>query len=724
MPTASFDKSHAYFSGSWTQGGGTYFRCDGADSTAELVATGTALTIGCYITGANVSEVSVDGGAFVDIVPLGYNGYSTATIFSGLPNLAHTVKIRGKAAAQFYLTPGPSNVATDPIFTVTSTGVPDCSPPAGFSSATNYLLGTATNGPMGQIGALNHVRLESGFATTNDASQGYDPIPKNLNIGLGSDGSASNVRYGAQIRLKATTPRLDVWIKNDGQAYGLIVDGVVPVDRVITPNTGRWGWVPLRTDLDGSAEHTYGICLSSAIGSDVSAGSGEVWAIRCPGGTMNTASQPALRDTALFYGDSITIGDMALKAAVNGFADEADALQGWVLWTAERLDMQFINAGIGGSTLRDCTPDDLSAMSAPNRDIVTKYSGQARVAHDVGGASPTPTKIVVLYGRNDVGQVYNDAGRPIETEAQFQAAAQSMAAAINAAQPAADVYYLGILPATLANYRGGYTDADRQAFNTGLQAALTAVGNAKNHYGTTDLVGLNGPPGDNTGTDFGPTMLDGLHPNRLGRDPLRNRAYNLITGTPTIGVVPIAAVAPNPVPAYPSKAYTLRLSGFGTAWVASHNITASAGMIGTPTVDRDGYVRVPYTAPASPQSVTITDVGSGATGTLPVVVPALTLSQAVANPGDAVTLTLTAPFTYWLSTGQTTLFTSPGLDLTGATVSGLGTASVSFTVPSTPGGSVVITDTSTGQTATLNITGHPSRKGRKPSRSRSIMRSR
>jgi hypothetical protein len=78
-------------------------------------------------------------------------------------------------------------------------------------------------------------------------------------------------------------------------------------------------------------------------------------------------------------------------------------------------------------------------------------------------------------------------------------------------------------------------------------------------------------------------------------------------------------------------------------------------------------------------------------------------SPTTAGPGAVVTLSLSNPFAAWTTGPAPSLFTSPDLDLSGAVVATSTTASVTITVPDTPGGAVVITDTSTGSTVTLAI---------------------
>ena len=367
-------------------------------------------------------------------------------------------------------------------------------------------------------------------------------------------------------------------------------------------------------------------------------------------------------------------------------------MQGWVIRTAEALDSQFYNAGIGSTTTHDFGgATSALGTSAP---YASTWSGEARASHDVVNSPTAPSMVVMLYGRNDVGQAWfeNGSGLALETASVFQTAFQNTVSTINTGLPKTPLYIMGIIPASAAVYNGGYGESNRQDFNAGIQSALATLANANNHYISMDLLGYGGPPGSETATDFSLTTLDGLHPNRNGRDLVYNRLYNGITGTPTIGIVPVVA--------YPSTSYTLRLSGFGTSWTSSCHLTASAGTLGSPTVDLDGYCTVSYTAPAAAQTVVITDTVSGAIGHLNVVVPTLTISPTTATAGQSVTLMLTAPFTNWVPVSQASLFTAPGLDLTTATVTGLGTASATFIAPAS---SVVIKDTSTGQTATLEI---------------------
>jgi hypothetical protein len=81
----------------------------------------------------------------------------------------------------------------------------------------------------------------------------------------------------------------------------------------------------------------------------------------------------------------------------------------------------------------------------------------------------------------------------------------------------------------------------------------------------------------------------------------------------------------------------------------------------------------------------------------------LSVAPTSAAPGAAVTLTLSNPSAAWATGPAPSLFTAAGVDLSGAVVATATTANVTVAVPGTPGGSVVITDTSTGSTTTLTI---------------------
>ena len=280
----NFDWTHAYYSGggvTGVRGPTAYIEPQGVDSTCELVATGTSLSINAVFSndGGGEAQYRVDGGAWTNFVP-SYGAPATQVVFSGLPDAPHTVAIRGKLIPFFYFNPGLSAAnatLASPLFIVTGSS-PSCAPPAGFATANNYLLGTVTNDGVGQVGALDNIRLESGYTLRDDSANGYNPIPQPLNNLLGASGDNSVNVFGSQIRFKATTPRIDIWVKLDGQSYGLAVDGVIPVNRVIAVNmtgnpiTGDWGWLTLSSALDGTSEHTYGIINASYYVPDISAG--------------------------------------------------------------------------------------------------------------------------------------------------------------------------------------------------------------------------------------------------------------------------------------------------------------------------------------------------------------------------------------------------------------------------------------------------------------------
>ncbi len=706
-PTTSFTKSDAYFSGSWSVGvsGPTaYINGAGFQSTCEFIATGTDLTINCVVSngGGHEAEFKVDGGSWTPVVPLAYAVFSTATIFSGLSDAAHTVSIRAVISPYFSFNPG-GGVGTDvagPIFNVTGSS-PACTPPVGKVSSDNYLLGKNTDDNAGQIGGLDFVRFESGFQLHDNAAQGYYSTPKLISPLLGSDASYVNVNIGGQIRFKATTTTIDIWIVNDGQSYSLGIDGEWPVLRVVTPITNEWGWVNIASGLDGGTEHTYAIVNSFFRSTLINAGSGEVWAVRTPGGSINH-TPPAVRDTIIFFGDSITGGQDGLQAGVDGLADDSDFLQGWVPRTAEKLGCQFVNSGIGSTTTRDFT-GDLGTFSGSSTAYVTTLSGEGRALHDVVNYAVTPTKIVIMYGRNDVGQAWFPSGNSIELVSEFHTAFTNMLTTINTGLPGIPVYIIGILPSSASPYNAGYGESDRIAFNNAIITIISELGDGDNIYIDPDNWGFGGPPGDATGTDFNQTTLDGLHPDPNGRDIVFNGLYHAINGAKRIAVA-------NKKRAYPSTVYTLRLTGFGTNWNSFHTLTVSAGTLGTPTVLSDTYLTVSYTAPSTPQIVTITDTHTGAVGEINIMPVSLTISPTTAAPNTSITLNFRGLYTLWSIAGQASIFTSPGLDLTGAAVGSIGPgatiegASINFTTPNNPGGSYVITDTTTGKTATLTLT--------------------
>src|SRR4051812_30835864 len=69
-----FPVGSAVYSGEFTDLAGStpqtlFRRFTGIDSTADLVVTGTSLTVACVTYAPAVAEARVDGGAWVDITP-------------------------------------------------------------------------------------------------------------------------------------------------------------------------------------------------------------------------------------------------------------------------------------------------------------------------------------------------------------------------------------------------------------------------------------------------------------------------------------------------------------------------------------------------------------------------------------------------------------------------------------------------------------------------------
>jgi lysophospholipase L1-like esterase len=305
----------------------------------DLVATGTALTVSCYGNGDTL-DITIDGGAPTALTPAA--GWHSETLFTGLSDTAHTVRVKTRGTAGTYW---------DETGFLTLTGAaPALSLPSGFGS--NAVL---------KSGATTYIVTDgSGEIIT---SEGNDLCLR----GAGNVGGGGG--HG-QLRFKATTSGLNFWCYRGGDIFRVIVDDDATMGTSFTTSSDNtWGWQSV-TGLDGGAEHQYQIALCHQGG----AGNTYLASVNLKDGSFNTTTLVA-RTLWGFYGDSIT-QDLTTTDYGQDFPEQFCVTRkvGWYV------------AGLNGSAVQN----SISGASA----------GETRTA-DLTGLSTKPTRVIVLYGHND-----------------------------------------------------------------------------------------------------------------------------------------------------------------------------------------------------------------------------------------------------------------------------------------------------------------------------------
>lgn len=497
MPTVDFDYTAAAYSGAFHDvrpGGFPAFGFSGRHSRIDMLVTGTAFALDCRTFDANDNLLySIDGGAWTAFSTPESNVPATVTIYTGQTDVQRHVAIETIQFPLGFLW----NVTA--CFHVTG-AAPACVP---YETNRHYMPCDTATDFLGRPGILNHARLETGFIVDDTTLDGYTVLHPGIILN-GSDDSASGLAYGSQFRFAATIGTLEIWCRHDGQKWALAIDKVIGLS-VQTPALDKWDWFTLATGLDTAHEHTYGVISSAFQAADYGFGSASIAEIRTTGGTgINVATQPAERFTLFEFGDSI-IGNITQIHDLSTDISNYDTTLKFQMPLAEALDMQFYNSGASATTCQDFT-GNLGTLSGPAVVGVTTQTGENRATDDAAEPTPAIRKVLIIYGTNDMGQIYVVNGRPAATVEEFQASYISMLNKLNAAiGDTIPFYCVGILP------RYDFDAAARAPYSAAIQAAITAVGTANLHYVNPDAWGLAGVNDD----DFS-KYLDGVHPDTVG----------------------------------------------------------------------------------------------------------------------------------------------------------------------------------------------------------------
>lgn len=265
----------------------------------------------------------------------------------------------------------------------------------------------------------------------------------------------------ACIRLNTQASEIWLWMFQAGQTYIVRRDGVL-TDSLAVPNTSTWGWWNPASGLDTSASHTYEIICTG----DTSGYPMALWRVMLVGSGLTTTAVPA-RPTWLWMGDSITWG--------NGWGLSFPYL------VTGTVNAYCANAGVAGTKL---------------------VSDGTTTATSLAGMLTPPTRIFVMYGRND-----SPAGT---TLSQFQTGATSLIITMRTAFPTAPITWLGTLPWST---EPGNMPAD---YLTAEQAAVAGAGSSLVTFASVS-----------SGLVLATDTVDGTHPT----DALNSQSGQMVSGT-------------------------------------------------------------------------------------------------------------------------------------------------------------------------------------------------
>lgn len=285
---------------------------------------------------------------------------------------------------------------------------------------------------------------------TRDGSQYFTTGVEGY-VGLTNNGSC---------RFKATTPSIKIWNRYDiNSPIGLVVDDDITTLVRQNPSSG-WGWTTF-SGLDGSAEHSYRLIIPRGV---------YVYNFMAAG-LNTTALAPYPVD--YWQGDSIT----ASSNITNGMA-------------APNYYVQY-----GIKAHRGWQVEAQAGATAASQGVSWK-------THP-GTASPTPDRIIIAFGTNDLGNA--------ESSATWTSAITSIITQIHSDLPTKPVVWLGIFDTT-------FTHANRGTYNTDLSNTITAFGSSQVTYFSTDGTGVL-------------STTDSVHFDAAGAIALGNYLFNNLDGS-------------------------------------------------------------------------------------------------------------------------------------------------------------------------------------------------
>lgn len=370
----------------------------GTDSRIDVVLTGTD----CVTFVFGQWGVSVDGGAETTIGDASGHVVS-ASVFSGLSDMAHTVSMRAI---------GDAFVDQD-------------------STDSTHCTWSVT-------GAAPAIGAASGFGTQRILS-GNSYIAKDQNYTSTSNNGytlyVSTAFAGPSLRFYATCSAVKIWTYGNLQKYRLYVDGVDQATVVSAGNSGQFGWLTIASGLDSAAEHLYEVILTTQNAS-------YVYAVMTTGGTgLNTGKTPPARSLLAAYGDSI------VAASAQGYPDTGSA---FIQQLGLLKDWNVFNSGIAGSKVQDSGTTRTADITGllPQADILFVLYG----TNDAFAAGRTTTQLQADYttmlnaltagASNMVIYCLGILPRNDKTQAQIDPYNTAIQAAIAAASPNSKIHYV------------------------------------------------------------------------------------------------------------------------------------------------------------------------------------------------------------------------------------------------------------------------------------------
>jgi hypothetical protein len=240
--------------------------CSGTGSEIEFTATGTdcTLTYAVSATGTNYLQASIDGAAFADITgPVSNNTYTACTLFTGLSDAAHTVRVKHNTGTS-------TNVRVQHTAGITITGG---APAIALTNGLSYGIGRGQR--------ASTIQQEGHVVPSNSA--GHDRLALQL--------------PDSRIRFKSDATSIAIFSSLNSAKLRVMQDGVA-IGAATTLGASGYGKTTLATGLSGS--HTYEIvCVTATISYLIS--------LQTIGGTLDS-SAPAFRSHILWVGDSKAMG--------------------------------------------------------------------------------------------------------------------------------------------------------------------------------------------------------------------------------------------------------------------------------------------------------------------------------------------------------------------------------------------------------------------------------
>jgi lysophospholipase L1-like esterase len=205
-----------------SNGGGHNYSTLAAYTRVETVAVGSKCEAQVYSFGSTTYTVTVDGVVSI-ITPS--SGWSWMTLYSGLSNTGHRVRLEGNTQA---------TLDTDAVFRVTGTTSAFTRP---TDLPTFYVLGSA---PFSTYGAIDGCK---------DLNTNIYPSPYQRAWSTGG---------GWGLRFKATTTTIRLWIYNSGTSTGALAvlqDGTQIATLTPSGTAGAYDVVTVASGLSGSHEY-------------------------------------------------------------------------------------------------------------------------------------------------------------------------------------------------------------------------------------------------------------------------------------------------------------------------------------------------------------------------------------------------------------------------------------------------------------------------------------